>query len=418
MKKSKTILLLGMILTALFSVNAAAEDEAEATEAAADIAASAKDAEAAAAEMAEGYTIGVSYYDPEDFEGIAFREYFDNYLGTAFNAEFYYNSESIDSAEDEIAFVEELHEQGIQGIISFMSTYVEDVLPVCEEYGMYYICGSGTITEEVYDSVKDNPYFLGVVGPTDEDEEQAGEYLAEKLSALDEGQNASYLVVSGGSSLGNEMHRLRTVGILTKLQEIYGLTYDQSAEELAELSEETEISTGTDVRITILPGYLTDGTAVGSAAATGEYDMVISCMTIANAITYITDAEAENGYDIKVGMVDCFTDQNYAFFNEKDVNGDSKLNCLVGKYGAVVAPAFVAMSNAYAGYAEDFRDEGSAFWLHQTYWYAADTEEFNEQYALSIGISENTYSAADMMQVMKLFNNEADFDAYREFTEK
>ncbi|MCD7819449.1 MAG: hypothetical protein LUH07_10430 [Lachnospiraceae bacterium] len=405
MKKTKILFILGMLLTAFLCINISVGAEEE-------------EAENAAEEMAEGYIIGVSYYDPDDFEGIAFREYFDNYLGTAFNAEFYYNAEPIDSAEDEIAFVEKLHTQGIRGLISFMSTYVEEVLPVCEEYGMYYICGSGTITDEVFDKIKDNPYFLGVIGPTSEDEQLAGETLAEDLAALDEECNASYLVISGGSSLGNEMHRLRTIGILTKLQEIYGLTYDSSVEDLSELSETTEISTGTDVRITILPGYLTDGTTVGEAAATGEYSTVISCMTVANAISYISDTEADNGYDIKVGMVDCFTAQNYAFFNEKDANGDSKLNCLVGKYGAVVAPAFVAMSNAYAGYVDAFREDGSAFWLHQSFWYAGDTEEFNEQYALSIGISENTYSAADMMQVMKAFNEEADFEAFKEFTEK
>jgi len=370
-------------------------------------------------EMAAGYTIGVSVYDPEDWEAIAFRDYFEDYLGTAFNASFYYNAERIDTAEDEIAFVEELHEAGVKGIISFLSTYIEDVLPVCEEYGMYYILGSGTISDEVYENVKDNPYFLGTIGPTTEDEQTAGETLAENLAALDENGDASYLLVTGGSGIGNEMHRLRTVGILSKLQEIYGLTYEMTAEELAELTEVTEIETGTDVRITLLPGYLVDGSEVGEAVEGGEYTMVISAMTIANAITNICNAEEANGYDIKVGMVDCFTDQNYAFFNETDVNGDSKLNCLVGKYGAIVGPSFVAMCNAYAGYAEEFRTEdGSAFRLYQTYWYAASTEGFNELYAQSISAYENTYSATDMLQVLKLYNADADYEAFRQFTEK
>ncbi|MCC8106872.1 MAG: hypothetical protein LIO99_12880 [Clostridiales bacterium] len=370
-------------------------------------------------ELAAGYTIGVSVYDPDDWEAIAFRDYFENYLGTAFNTTFYYNAERIDTAEDEIAFVEELHEAGVKGIISFLSTYIEDVLPVCEEYGMYYVLGSGTISDEVYENVKDNPYFLGTIGPTSEDEQTAGETLAENLAALDESGSASYLVVTGGSSIGNEMHRLRTIGILTKLQEIYGLTYDQSIEELAAITETTEIETGTDVGITIFPGYLVDGSEVGEAVTGGEYTMVISAMTIANAITNICNAEAEYDYDIRVGMVDCFTDQNYAFFNETDANGDSRLNCLVGKYGAIVGPSFVAMCNAYAGYADDFRDEdGCAFRLYQTYWYAADTEEFNELYAQSISTYENTYSATDMMQVLKLYNADADYAAFQEFAEK
>jgi len=410
MKKARILWIMGMFLGVFLSLGvavSAAEEESEAESLSAE------------EEMAAGYTIGVSVYDPEDWEAIAFRDYFEDYLGTAFNASFYYNAERIDTAEDEIAFVEELHEAGVKGIISFLSTYIEDVLPVCEEYGMYYILGSGTISDEVYENVKDNPYFLGTIGPTTEDEQTAGETLAENLAALDENGDASYLLVTGGSGIGNEMHRLRTVGILSKLQEIYGLTYEMTAEELAELTEVTEIETGTDVRITLLPGYLVDGSEVGEAVEGGEYTMVISAMTIANAITNICNAEEANGYDIKVGMVDCFTDQNYAFFNETDVNGDSKLNCLVGKYGAIVGPSFVAMCNAYAGYAEEFRTEdGSAFRLYQTYWYAASTEGFNELYAQSISAYENTYSATDMLQVLKLYNADADYEAFRQFTEK
>ena len=36
--------------------------------------------------------------------------------------------------------------QGVEGIISFLSTDLEQVLPVCEEYGMYYVRGPGTIS--------------------------------------------------------------------------------------------------------------------------------------------------------------------------------------------------------------------------------------------------------------------------------
>ena len=75
----------------------------------------------------------------------AFRNYLENYIGITFNVEFVYST-GILSAEDEIAFIEELHKQGVEGIISFLSTDLQQVLPVCEEYGMYYVRGSGTIS--------------------------------------------------------------------------------------------------------------------------------------------------------------------------------------------------------------------------------------------------------------------------------
>ncbi len=386
--------LIGMMLAVVFSIGASAED------------------------IADGYTIGVSYYNPEEWEGIALKEYLDDYIGGNFDVEFRYNAERIDSAQDEIAFVEELHEEGVPGLISTMSTYVEDVLPVCEEYGMYYMLAYVTIEDEVFDRIKDNPYFLGVIGPTADDEFSAGEAVAEYLAALDDGKSFNYLVVTGGSSMGNEMHRLRSAGILTELKELYGLTYAEEIDDLLQTDKTAEIETGTDMKITLLPGYLTSGDEITDLLENGTFDAVAACMTITYAIDDIASVESSDGYDIKVGMVDCFTNESYEYMNESGPNGEPKVNCIVGKYGAMVAPAFVAMSNAYAGYAEDFKEDGSAFNLHQKLWYAPDTESFNEKYALSIGITKNTYSAIDMMNVMKQFNEDTDFEAFREFTEK
>ena len=41
----------------------------------------------------------------------AFRNYLENYIGITFNVDFVYST-GILSAEDEIAFIEELHEKG------------------------------------------------------------------------------------------------------------------------------------------------------------------------------------------------------------------------------------------------------------------------------------------------------------------
>ena len=75
----------------------------------------------------------------------AFRNYLENYIGITFLVDFIYST-GILSSEDEITFIEELHKQGVEGIISFLSTDLQQVLPVCEEYGTYYVRGSGTIS--------------------------------------------------------------------------------------------------------------------------------------------------------------------------------------------------------------------------------------------------------------------------------
>ncbi|MCI7225745.1 MAG: hypothetical protein MR499_00780, partial [Lachnospiraceae bacterium] len=72
----------------------------------------------------------------------------------------------------------------------------------------------------------------------------------------------------------------------------------------------------------------------------------------------------------------------------------------------------------YEGYAGDYRENGSAFQLQQSFWTATSPKEFDSQYALSIGMYDNTYSAQSMMKVMKAYEPSADFDSFKVFTEK
>ena len=61
------------------------------------------------------------------------------------------------------------------------------------------------------------------------------------------------------------------------------------------------------------------------------------------------------------------------------------------------------MKNALEGFAEDYREDGSAFRLQQSLFGTADSvDEFNKQYVLSIGMYDNTYSVEDMMGVLKI----------------
>ena len=138
----------------------------------------ASDVQSDTADQDEKMTIGVSVYNLNDAEVREFRNYFENYVGMAFEVEFLYSS-SISTAEEEISFINELHERNVKGIISFLSSDLEEVLPVCEEYGMYYVRGSGTISDEMYEKVKDNPYFLGTIGTSVETEKDAAANMAE-----------------------------------------------------------------------------------------------------------------------------------------------------------------------------------------------------------------------------------------------
>lgn len=371
-------------------------------------------------DITQGVTIGIAVYNQDDPQTKAFRKYYEEYLGEAFNAKFIY-SENIGSWEDEKAFVDSLHELGVKGIISSQSMDREAVIKLCEEYGMYYIFGSSSLSDEVFNSLKDSPSFLGTIGASDESEIQAGAGMAEFFASGDSEKKHSYLICTGGAAVGNEMHRIRGLAMLEKLAEIYGFTYETPAEELIQAEEETEAVNDGNIKITLLPGYPYHEVLekmVDEAVADGDYDTLMSTMIVDNVIESVRAAEESNQMEIRVGAIDCFTEESYDLFNGTNNGGKQELDYLAGRYGASVAPAFTAICNAYAGYAEEFRDHGHAFRLHQKLWTAASTEEFNRLYELSVGMYENTYSASDIMKVLKAFNSEVTFEDFKEFAER
>ena len=155
-----------------------------------------------AGDETEKTVIGVSVYNLNDTEVRAFRNYLENYIGITFDVDFLYSS-GILSAEEEIAFIDELHERGVKGIISFLSSDLEEVLPVCESYGMYYVRGSGTISDEMYEKVKDNPYFLGTIGPSVAAEQEAAKEMTAYFASKDEAKQNQYLIMTGGAGKAN-----------------------------------------------------------------------------------------------------------------------------------------------------------------------------------------------------------------------
>ncbi len=401
--KRLRILLCSIMLILCFGLQAAALDGIEVSD-----------------DITQGITIGIAVYNQDDSQTKAFRKYYEEYLGEAFNAEFIY-SNNINTWEEEKAFVDELYELGVKGIISSQSLDREAVISLCEEYGMYYVFGSSTLSADVFDSIKDSPSFLGTIGASNESEEQAGAGMAEFFATGDTGKEHSYLICSGGAAQGNEMHRIRGLAMLETLAQVYGFSYETPAKELILAEELTEAANDGGVKITIVPGFPYLGTqeeTVAQQLADGSYDTLMSTMIVDNVIESVREAEKANAIEIRVGAIDCFTEESYELFNGTENDGVQELDYLVGRYGASVAPAFAAICNAYSGNAEDFREDGHAFDLYQNFWTASSVDEFNEQYALSVGVFENTYSAADIMQVLKQFNPDVTFEEFKAFAER
>ena len=251
---------------------------------------------------------------------------------------------------------------------------------------------SGSVSDEAFASVEDNPYCIGAVGPGREMEYDTGYDMTGNF--LTEQYGDDYFILSGGAGFGNEMHLQRTIGILDRLQED-GVKFDQSSETIALSQEPVHISAG-DRKVCVVPGYISRDEFYETASKEykeNPYNVVLSVLPISKM--------AEDIAGSHLGVVDCYSTTNLQLFNS------GLLRYVAGKYASIIGPSFAAMYNAVTGYAEDFRDDGKAFRITQGFWYSADLDDYINKYSLANSVVKNAYKYEDLRKVCKVFNLDA-----------
>lgn len=342
------------------------------------------------------HRIGVIVYNTGDEEVIGFREYLQGYIESNFEMVEFIYSDSISSREEELEFIQNACDDGVEGFMSFLSYDLQAEVALCEKNRVYYLLASGTVSGEAFDAVSDNPWFLGMFGPGQPFEFQAGADMARFFVKEQVGNH--YFILSGGAPFGNEMHYQRTIGILDTLSTAYGVNFPQSRTELAGADEVLTIE-NEKLTVTICPGYISREPylqAAKDAYASGEYDAVLSVLPPADMISVIGDTP--------LGIVDSYNTRNLQLYT------DGVLKFVVGKYSSMIGPAFALMLNAVTGFSEDFRDNGAAIQVTQGFWISEDEEDFTEKYAFSSSAAMNAYNFDDLSQVIRIFNPDADLN--------
>lgn len=368
----------------------------------------------------EAHTIGVVVYDPDASEMEMFADYYRDYIEAGFPVNFVFSGKTT-SAEEEIQFIDAMKEQGAEGIISFggFADGLQDIIKTCEKDELYYALGSNTISDENYEAVKDNPWYMGSVGPNLEDVYQSGCDMAEYF--LDKGAK-NFVIMSGGASSGNRLHQVRTWGMLNTLQEKAGLVLDEEAETLSATGEVTKLSNEDDsIQVTICPGYTEmDGPGLenlSTAFADGTCDALMSAFHVSTYLDKIADKEKEQDSNIMVGAIDSFTDDNFELFKEKDMFGNPPVDYAQGKYASLAGPAFAMIYNAITGNPDAVKENGQAARLYQGFWTATTQKEYTELYGYATGIYENAYSCDDLQGVIKVFTEDTTPEKFKELTE-
>lgn len=349
------------------------------------------------------HKIGVATYDIKDAQIMMFKDYLDNYIKECFVDVTFLYSDSISGSEELMDFLALCAENGAEGVMVFGSYDLKKEVEYCASRGMYMIRPSATSSDDDFDAVASNPYFVGEIGPGIQSEYEEAAKMTRALA--EEGK--SYLILSGGAAMGNEMHRLRTVAMLDTLQEVYGVSFEQSPELLAAAAEPTAAEAD-GVKVLVCPGYLGQeevNAAAAGAIASGEYTTVLST----GPVTALIDAL--NSVEIECGVIDCFSEDNYFGFKK------GKIAYVAGKYQSEIGPGFAALYNAITGHADAYRVDGKAFRLEQGFWTAADTSEYDSMYALACGATINAYNYEDLYSVIKTLTPETDFDAFKTLVE-
>lgn len=349
------------------------------------------------------HKIGVATYNIKDAQIMMFKDYLDNYIKQCFTDVTFLYSDSISSSEDMEDFLLLCAENDVEGVMIFGSIDLVREVEICAEHGMYVIRPSGTSADAGFDQVADNPYFVGEIGPGAEKEYEAAEEMTRRVAA----EGKSYVILSSGASAGNEMHRLRTLAMLEVLQEVHGITFSQSCEDLA-VTPELTVLEADGVRVTICPGYLEQEKNRAIAAdviSSGEYSTVLSAVPVTSLM------DALNSVDIECGVIDCFSEDNYFGFKK------GKISYVAGKYQSEIGPGFAALYNAVTGNGDAYRVDGKAFRLEQGFWSAANETEYDSKYALASSITINAYNYEDLYSVIKTLTPEADFERFKELTE-
>ena len=351
----------------------------------------------------ESHKIGVATYNVRDAQIMMFKEYLDGYIKECFPDVSFLYSDSLSGSEDLMDFLSFCAESGVEGVMLFGSYDLQKEAAFCAENEMYMIRPSATSSDEDFEAVASNPYYVGEIGPGTEMEYKAGADMAETLAK----EGETYLIFSSGASEENEMHRLRTLGILDTLQKIYGVEFEQSPEELAVVDEPTNVEAG-DLKFTIFPGYLEseeNSAAAAGLAASGEYTTILSTVPVSPI------KDTLDTLDIHCGAIDCFSEDNYYGFR----NGT--ISYVAGKYQSEIGPGFAALYNAVTGNGEAFREDGKAFRLEQGFWIAESSEEYSEMYSLARSVSVNAYNYEDLYGVIRSMTPDADFEDLRALAE-
>ncbi len=341
----------------------------------------------------ETVKIGVEVYDTTDLGVIAYMEYFEA-MEDYFNVEFMF-SESISSAEEELAFVDSCNAAGCKGYIGGYNVSMETVVDKVTEYGMYYWgCERGL--DEEYAS---NEYYLGGFTPLAAegvDSSKNGDYsIGYSLAYTLAEQGTQHVVYcNGGAGMGIPMFVDRQEGFVD------GIAAAQADGYEIEWDSEKDVVEG-------WPG--TDDFAAAQAnAISSDYDAV-ACSFSGFEIWAQPLVDAGKVGSVKLAGVGTVSDSLIDLFDE------GMISLLIYECPEIVfGQALPMILNAVTGSADVIKGDEGYMACPINRWMITTTEQYMSVYNFH---DEGNYyvSPEDTAQLISAFNADITKDAFEDY---
>jgi len=328
---------------------------------------------------AETVKIGFINYDTTAEQVLSFQKYV-TYLQTAFNFEIVW-SESLQNAEQEMAFIEQCAAAGCKAVIGYYNVAEEESAKKAADLGMYY-WGSMGGGQDAYDAMKANPKYIGCnYNPT------ANYDLGYDVgkAAIDAGCT-KLILSSGGADMGVPFFIERRNGFNAAVDEA-----NKAGKNITVVKD-----------VGGWPG--TDAYAAGQTEALGmDADALCSVFT---ALPWITPMQNAG----KFGQLKVFSGDGV---NEATVGlmKGGAFSAIFAEIPEAFGMAIPMILNAVAGYGDKYLDNGNAPRVLNASWKITNPDD--AAYFLSISNAEKgfVWDIDDIKSVLYAYNNEADYEA-------
>ncbi|MDR1354948.1 MAG: hypothetical protein LBJ43_01555 [Propionibacteriaceae bacterium] len=318
------------------------------------------------------YVIGVIPFNDTAAEQLDWNNYLTEYVAKNYNIEFKFATAPGD-AESAVTVVEELKLAGAEAILGIVD--YPAAIQKANELEMWYIRAGGLSTLSDYEQIKDLPYYLGTMGPSLDEEYQAGYDMIE--SYVKDGKK-DILVFAAilGLYLPSDMHVFRFEGMRDALVAAGAVYTPPASGSVVEGPGVGEFASGTSgLNITTIYGYpieSIDSTfhdRFTQAVSGKTFDAV--AMTAEGSQNVNTWLNGAGITGVVIGEVSSFN----ATAGEAFETGI--LGYVVGKYGSSMGPAVIALINALDGHADIMRNaDGTGARLTAPFWAANSSADF------------------------------------------